>query len=229
MGFQETSVDLRWDKVSERKELFDENIKRVESLVALYVQLKEDKQRDRKEYKLTDILRAAVVFLHSAFEEYFRSILIEWLPLRATSETLKQFPIAAKAGKKAEKILLNDLIDFRGKSVDDIIYESVAETMKLRSFNSEEDIRNWCCKINISIEDTSSIQKIGNAVQRRHKIVHEADLNKNEKTEKTRLTLIKPADVTAWIEEYKKFVNQIEKQSMNWKKEGQDALNNTSD
>ena len=63
MGFQETSVDLRWDKVSERKELFDENIKRVESLVALYVQLKEDNQQDRKEYKLTDILRAAVVFL----------------------------------------------------------------------------------------------------------------------------------------------------------------------
>ena len=54
-------------------------------------------------------------------------------------------------------------------------------------------------------------------------------MNKNEKTEKNRLTLIKPADVTAWIEEYKKFVNQIEKQSMNWKKEGQDALNNASD
>lgn len=212
--------------MSKQKELFDENIKRVESLVALYTKLKDANQHDSPAYKLTDTLRAAVVFLHSAFEEYFRSVLIEWLPIRASSETLKQFPIATKAGKKAEKIFLNDLIDFRGKSVDDIICESVAESMKLRSFNSEEDIRSWCCKIGISIGDASSIQQINKAVQRRHKIVHEADSNKSETSESSRLTAIKPADVTAWIGAYRNFVNQIEEQLVAWEEDGRNALTN---
>ena len=76
--------------MSEYKAIFDKNIERVESLNALYVKLKQDEQKDSKDYKLTDILRSEVVFLHSAFEEYFRCVLIEWLPVKASDETLKE-------------------------------------------------------------------------------------------------------------------------------------------
>ena len=195
---------------------FDKNIERVESLNAIYAALKEDNKRDGKDYKFTDILRAEVVFLHSAFEEYLRCILIHWIPVKANDETLKEFPISLSAGKKPEKLYLSDLAHFRDKKVNDIIRESVEKTMQLKSFNSEGDIKAWCSKIGISLDGFEKIKEIDKAVHRRHKIVHEADINKNDEKRTERLQSIKPGDLTPWIEAYKELVNLIESKINEW-------------
>lgn len=203
--------------MSKYKEIFDENINRVEGLKILYVKLKEEEKRDSKSYRLTDLLRAATVFLHAAFEEYFRSILKEWLPIKASNETLKQIPIAINAGKHAEKLYLSDLANYRDKNCAEIISESVAEDLKLRSFNSEKDIRIWCGKAKIELGCCKDLEQIDHAVQRRHKIVHEADNKPKKEGEKGILAQIKPTDLEPWISAYKSLVDCIEEQIEKWK------------
>ena len=69
--------------MSDFKAVFDSNLQRVDSLIAMYSQVKGTEQSDKnKDYRFTDMLRAAVVFLHSAFEEYFRNIITVWLPVK---------------------------------------------------------------------------------------------------------------------------------------------------
>lgn len=201
------------------KTIFDENISRVEGLNSLYTKLKQDDQKDGKNYKLTDILRAEIVLLHSSFEEYFRCVLIDWLPTKASDETLKEIPISIKAGRKPEKLFLSDLAHYRGKQINDIIRESVAETMKLKSFNNEVEIKQWCAKIGISLDDFAKLKEIDKAVHRRHKIVHEADSNRNEAGENSRLQAVKPADVLTWILAYKELVELLESKVCEWEKE----------
>lgn len=204
--------------MSTYKNIFDTNIGRVESLNALYSKLKDDNQADSKDYKLTDILRSSIVFLHSAFEEYFRNILIEWLPIKANDETLKSIPISTNVGKKPEKLFLSDLAHYRDKTVNELIKISVAETLKQKSFNSEGDIRAWCSKIGINLDDFHGIKDIDKAVQRRHKIVHEADMDKMNGS-KEKLTLIYPGMITPWKEAYISLVELIDKQVSQWEEE----------
>ena len=72
------------------KTVFDRNMYRVKSLCALYNSLKTNEAKESKEYKFTDILRSAIVFLHSSFEEYFRNVLRDVLPNTCTQEDLKK-------------------------------------------------------------------------------------------------------------------------------------------
>ena len=196
------------------KENFGKNIERVKSLHSLYIKLKEEGLTDSKDYRLTDILRAEIVFLHSSFEEYFRSVLVEWLPIKASDETLKEFPISLKAGKKAEKLFLNDLAHYRDRTIDEIIQESVLETMQLKSFNNEGEIRSWCSKIGITLENFSGLHEIDAAVHRRHKIVHEADTNRNGNGQ--RLQPITPGSIAPWIKAYEDLVRLIDDTITEW-------------
>ena len=70
------------------KDVFDRNIDRVKSLCALYNSLKTNEVKEGKDYKFTDVLRSAIVFLHSSFEEYFRNVLRDVLPATCTQEDL---------------------------------------------------------------------------------------------------------------------------------------------
>lgn len=200
--------------MSAYKENFDKNLERVRSLNSLYTKLKKENLQDSKDFRLTDILRAEIVLLHSSFEEYFRSVLIEWIPIKASDETLKEFPISLKAGKKSEKIFLDDLAHYRGKTIDEIIQESVLETMQLKSFNNEGEIRSWCSKIGITLENFNGMHEIDAAVHRRHKIVHEADTNRNANSE--RLQPIYPGTITPWIKAYEELVDLIDNITMEW-------------
>lgn len=203
--------------MNEYKENFNKNLERVKGLHSLYIKLKEKDLKESNDYKFTDILRAEIVLLHSSFEEYFRSVLIEWLPIKATKETLKEFPISLKAGKKPEKIYLDDLTDYKGKTIDELIYESISKTMQLKSFNNEGEIRSWCSKIGIKLDNFNRMHEIDAAVKRRHKIVHEADMNR--KNEKQRLQSIKPGDISPWIEAYEELVRLIDSETTRWEKE----------
>ena len=64
--------------MSSHLDKFNLNIARVDNLCNLFKTVKESKKRPT--VKEGDILRAAVVFLHSALEIYLRCIIAEWLP-----------------------------------------------------------------------------------------------------------------------------------------------------
>lgn len=168
------------EEFEQHKRLFDRNIERVCSLRKIYNTLKTNSLKEEKEYKFTDILRSAVVMLHSAFEEYYRGVLEYILTKNCTSEELKGMSFLGTCGKHQEKITLSELLQYRKKTVEQIITESIQENLSCTSFNNYQDIVSWSKKIKIDLSKFNEEEKINKLIQRRHKIVHEADKAKNK-------------------------------------------------
>ncbi len=199
--------------MSTHKDIFDRNIDRVKSLCALYNSLKTKEVKEGKDYKFTDVLRSAVVCLHSSFEEYFRSVLRDTMPSVCTQEDLAKIPFVSKDGRHYDKISVGSLLQYKGKSVDSIISGFIGETLDTTSFNNYSDIVNWSQRIKVDLSGFSAQEKIERMIKRRHRIVHEADNNKAGKENNTySLTPIQESTVVEWIAAVQELVTIIDTQ-----------------
>jgi acid stress-induced BolA-like protein IbaG/YrbA len=96
----------------EREEIglrFQSNLERVRGLVTLYETLAPEKP-GRRPVPFTDLLRAAVVFLHATLEDLLRSTL-EWKLPSAPGDLLKGIPLT---GMTDQKFTLSELAEYRG-------------------------------------------------------------------------------------------------------------------
>lgn len=192
---------------------FDRNIARVDSLCELFERSKESPRRPT--VKEGDILRAAVVFLHSALENYLRGVLTQWLPTKADKEAIDRIALADSEGR-AEKFNLGALKPFAEKQVKDLISLSVQQHMSKVSFNDFGDICSWIKKIQLNKGEFKEEELINNMIKRRHKIVHEADTNAAKGHGNHAATPIGLKTVKAWENAAIHFVNELEKQLAEW-------------
>lgn len=162
-------------EIENYKLMFDQNIKRVESLCELYNQVKSSNIKEKEDNKFTDILRSAVVLLHASFEEYYRNVLKYIFPKICTQESLKNISFVGSEGNHKEKISLCELLQHRDKTVDKLINESIQECIDLKSFNNYRNIADWSIKIGINLSAFSNKGSVEKMIQRRHQIVHQAD------------------------------------------------------
>ena len=123
--------------MSEQLTRFDRNIARVDNMCELFEQVKETPKRPT--VKEGDILRAAVVFLHSALEDYLRGILIDWLPSKGDKKAIDGISLFTSENR-AEKFYLGTLLEFSNMKVSELISESVRVHMSRVSFNDVQDI-----------------------------------------------------------------------------------------
>ncbi|MGD0227253.1 MAG: HEPN domain-containing protein [Terriglobia bacterium] len=125
-----------------------------------------------------DILRTTVVFLHATFEDFLRTIARQRIAIVKSQEVLDKIPLVgvSKSGR-AEKFYLGALNAHRGKTVDQLIRESVENYLDETSFASIRAIDEVLRQAGL---DTAPFKflyaDIDQMVQRRHRIVHEADL-----------------------------------------------------
>lgn len=195
------------------KDVFDRNIDRVKSLCALYNSLKKNEVKEGKDYKFTDVLRSAIVFLHSSFEEYFRHVLRDVLPTTCTQEDLQKISFTTKDGKHIDKLTVSNLLQYKGKTIDDLVADFIGDTLDTTSFNNYSDIVNWAQKIKVDLSSFTSQDKIEKLIKRRHKIVHEADNNKTHKMNKIySLTHIQESVVKEWLDAVQDLVKIIDVQ-----------------
>ena len=195
------------------KTVFDRNMYRVKSLCALYNSLKTNEAKESKEYKFTDILRSAIVFLHSSFEEYFRNVLRDVLPNTCTQEDLKKISFTTKDGRHIDKLTVGNLLQYKGKTVDDLVAGFIGDTLDTTSFNNYVDIVSWAKKINVDLSTFTSQEKIEKMIMRRHKIVNEADNSRTDKMNNSySLTVIFESVVNEWINAVQNLVNIIDSQ-----------------
>ena len=197
-------------EIEKHKLLFNRNIERVCSLRKMYNSLKSDEVKEGKEYKFTDILRSAVVLLHYSFEEYYRSILGCILPKTCTEDDLKNMSFLGSAGNHKDKITLGGLIKVREKTVDQLITESIRESLSFTSFNDYQDIVSWSKKIKIDLSEFKDQEKLNKLIHRRHRIVHEADNAKSD--DEYALAPIRENSVEEWIEVVRNLVELIDKE-----------------
>ena len=159
------------------------------------------------------MLRSAIVFLHSSFEEYFRNVLRDVLPATCTQEDLQKISFTTKDGKHIDKLTVSNLLQYKGKTIDDLVADFIGDTLDTTSFNNYSDIVNWAQKIKVDLSSFTSQDKIEKLIKRRHKIVHEADNNKTDKMNKTySLTAIQESVVKEWLDAVQDLVKIIDVQ-----------------
>lgn len=195
--------------MSESFTRFDRNIQRVDNLCTLFEQAKESPKRPT--VKEADILRAAVVFLHSALEDYLRGILSDLLPQIGSEAAINGIALL-NTQDRAEKFLLGKLLPYKEMTVSDLISDSVHQHMKKVSFNDVTDIASWLNKINVSLNDFREHDSVNTMIKRRHKIVHEADNNQSSGQGNHYAASINLQTVKAWEASVIGLVNLIEAQ-----------------
>lgn len=194
---------------------FNRNLARVDSLCALFAQTKQSTHRAT--VKEADILRAAVVFLHSALEDYLRGVITEWLPYKGDVKALDKIALLGTEGR-AEKFGLGSLLTHKDKRIADLLSESVEQQMRKVSFNDFTDINHWADKIGISLKNYKAQETVTTMITRRHKIVHEADANKNSGSGNHYAASIALPTVKAWEKAVVELVNLIEAQIVTFNK-----------
>jgi len=170
-----------------------ENLDRAKNLVGIY-----ERASGNPNLHDTDILRAAVVFLHASLEDCLRSIAYEKLPFSTQSEL----------NKTEQKVSLSRIAEYRDKTVNELIKDVIDEYLGRKTYNNSGEIKTALKALAIEIPD-NVISDTEPTMQRRHKIVHRADRSEKESGEIGSITKIQPSQVSRWISEVERFVDAV--------------------
>jgi hypothetical protein len=137
----------------------------------------------------SEILRAVVVLNHAYLEDFMRTLVLAFLPT-ADEEALDGVPLVGSQPEKAQKFSMGQLARHNGKSVDDVIRESVSAYLERSTFNSVSEIVGFLKRIGLKLPDGTNktnnqipelpvtpevLSLLDGMIQRRHHIVHRAD------------------------------------------------------
>lgn len=188
------------DYLKSQTERLAQNLARVSSLILLYEFLTGPTKRE-SQYDATDVLRSAVVLLHASLEDLLRSIASAHLP-RTDNEFLQKMPLAGQP--RSGKYTIGDLVQHRGKSVDQVLDESIDQWLGTHSFNHADDIRGMLTELGMPVDYfLATYEKLDQMIERRHLIVHRAD-----RTGDGSIAAITPADVTSWVDNVDEFMRR---------------------
>ena len=177
---------------------FRSNIARARNLVTLY-QAQRAPGSGRRPVHSADTLRAAVVFLHAALEETFRSI-YSWKVPYSSEQVLNDVPLVGASSQKPEKFFLGRLASHRAKTVQELIQECVLEQARMLSVNNTTDIAGLLQRFGLRVQEFDGyLGSLAEMITRRHHIVHQADRNEAQGTGEHQARSLSVATVEAWI------------------------------
>ena len=110
-----------------------------------------------KEHENDDILRLAVVFLHSTIEDCMRNIIYFYIVENPSEEILNEIPLFEFSNSgRPEKFHLGHLLKFKDEMIWNVVERSVLEFVNRQTFNSSTDIVKWLKKTKIDHKKTVS-------------------------------------------------------------------------
>ena len=153
---------------------FAENMVRVSNLIAAAQKLATQNVNDAE--SADDVLRAAVMFLHSSMEEIIRNLYLYKLP-SVGQEALNKIPFVTQEGAHRSKgILLGDLYRYQGFFVDNVIRESINNYVNTLNINNAEQLAECLKLAEIQVEPLRQFfSQLNSLMKRRHQIVHQMD------------------------------------------------------
>jgi hypothetical protein len=191
----------------EIRERVTQNIGRVRNLVSIYDNTQAGRGRGRRGHAKTDVLRAATVLLHASLEDYLRSLAYWKLPL-AGPDVLDKIPLKSTA--PATKFPLGALCSHRGKTVDDVIKESVNEYLERSNYNNTREVANFLQSIGVDpTRVNSTFPAIDELMGRRHQIVHRADRDETGGRGNYAVRSIGRTKVCEWIDAAESLCNAV--------------------
>lgn len=156
------------------------NIDRVRGLVLLYGRTASG--QGRGDVASTDLLRAAVAFLHATCEDLIRSITSWKLPQISNAEKLAELPLGGVTRDDRPGPIKFDLQllaeHHRDRTVQDLINVSVEEALQRATFNNPSELHRALDRLELAGPwlgpHKSSLVPL---MRRRHWIVHRLDRN----------------------------------------------------
>jgi len=193
------------------KERFRANIVRARNLVSIYEHVAGGIQ-GRIGVTESDLLRAAVVFLHAALEDLLREIAAWKLPL-AAPEVLALIPHPGGDGRST-RMTLGDLARYRGLLVDELITRSVMTHLDRSSYNGVDDVARLFAQIGLPSEVVKPLMSKYAAVlevlmARRHQIAHRLDQREAPEGGPLVVLSLDREDVEAWAGAVRGFVDDL--------------------
>ncbi len=184
------------------------NLDRVRNLVELYKTYFAGKSAGRKGYLETDVLRAAIVFLHASLEDFLRSLAYWKLP-EANESVIKKIPIVGKFGQGI-KFELDELVKHRGKTVDDLIKESVNGYLERSNYGNTKEISKLLQDVGINPESVNKeFASLSDLMERRHQIVHRADQKADTDKQHSTVRSINAVTVEKWLKAVEVFTEAV--------------------
>ncbi|MBK8067444.1 MAG: hypothetical protein IPK27_07385 [Rhodanobacteraceae bacterium] len=153
---------------------FRENLARVDNLLNAYRALKRHSLCEKQ--TRMDVLRAAVVMMHSSLEEIIRNMFLIRLP-GGSVEALNKIPfVGHEATHRPKQILLGDLSRFRGRFIDNIVRDSIDAYVNTMNLNNAVQLCNCLEMVSLSPEPfRNTFQDLDAMMKRRHQIAHQMD------------------------------------------------------
>ena len=186
---------------------FDQNIARVKNLLNIYAAHLAGSGPGRRSPLKTDVLRAAVVFLHASLEDLLRSLAYWKLP-HANSCVLSDIPLVS--ANPAKKFTLGQLADHRGQTVEDVIGVSVKSYLERSNYNNTDDIATLLGNIGVQVANVNSyFSQLDDLMSRRHQIVHRADGDETGGSGNHRVRSIGPTQLNSWVSTVKSFGHAV--------------------
>ena len=184
------------------------NLRRVEDLITFA-----DNRfpKDRSSQIKDDILRAAVVLLHATLEDFLRFLGGRYIPSGGEEVLNRMSLVDSSSVLHPEKFLLGKLAEHRGKTVDQLIAESVQAHLDKRSFSSIKDITSLLASVGIpSSEVEKYYPTLNDLIVRRHEIVHRGDLIPSEREQSEReVQPIEATKVEKWYDTVYDFMTEV--------------------
>jgi hypothetical protein len=155
-----------------------------------------------------DILRAAIVLIHSCLEDFLRTLAERILPER-DELALKDVALAGLDRGKSQ-FHLGHLVQHRHKTVDALIRESVSGHLERSTFNNTTEVAHLLERLNLDRESVRGLfPSLDQMMQRRHQIVHRADRVKDPSSDTFKLAAVFASDVTGWLKATRDFTVQV--------------------
>ena len=169
---------------------FNKSILRCLALMSLYFELQK-KTITTPNFRLSDIVRSAIVLSVSSMDSYFTSRFEEMLIpfLRTNNPTPKLISVLSDAGLDTEQALIMVAMKRPYRRIRTLVGWHMDKYVTQR-FHKIDDLflafgyKNFCENVQRSVHRKNLLRRIEILVERRHDIVHEGDLNQHGRLRK---------------------------------------------
>lgn len=188
---------------------FTANLDRAKNLVRIYNTHLKGAGSGRRAVNSTDVLRAAVVFLHATLDDLLRSV-ARWKLPSAGAAALEDIPLAGLGTPgnrgKAPKFGLDELLRFRSSSVKKVIEQSVEAHLERSNYNNTKEVSGVLERIGVDVSKVNKrFAELTKLMDRRHNIVHRADANPLKGSGHHQAKSISPGEVETWAQVIEEF------------------------
>lgn len=188
---------------------FWQNMERTFGLAIVAGNLSTDDDPPQWSAEGEDILRAMIVFLYASVEDFLRGLAHIFYE-RFSDGQLNEISICV-GSKKPKTIDLGTLKRHPDKLFADVVRDSVNEWLSEKNFTNVQAVNAILKELRIEIDKnwTGYLKSLGQLMQRRHRIVHKADIIKPTDVQPKRFTEGELQMILGWFHDVDFFVTEL--------------------